>query len=508
MKDNQTDTQTEERDPFISLWNTVRSDLYRHAGHPSLDRPLDHQPNANPNANLEEIRRQIELYEREFCQTLTTQDPEIQRYQESDGSRQTAKLDPLEYQKSFAAGQTAKLDPLELENVLAQETKGERHKSLNNYRDAASTSYRQTVNRATSNPYQQTVNQAPKTLNSTNAPLPTAGDESSTPSYGASESTGKGLSTTEDESSTPPYGVFESTGKSLSTTEDESSTPPYGVFESTGKSSSTTGDESSTGSLKTGSSKKAKAEAYVTERGSETPIVWRDPHDIILIRRLLGGFLAQAFALVGITAICFYLVMRVPDRIVVDKSSGRVIQINNKDYGATEAVEMTPDRPGVADRIYLARQWAEWYFTVDRATRARSLERAFALMEPNARKQLARWLQESGELDRERAEARQATWKVQDITADRRDPYLIRIIGIQQITKLSSDSGNLQAQGVETVRRQLNVAVKLIPDPQGRDDRNLRTGYIIAWVDARPVGNEENVPPSAQVAPAQTQTQN
>lgn len=219
--------------------------------------------------------------------------------------------------------------------------------------------------------------------------------------------------------------------------------------------------------------------------------IWRDPMDAATIQRQSQIIILQAVALVIVTGICIYLVRRVPDRIVIDRSSGRVVQINNRDYGSTEAVEMTPDKPGVPDRIYLAKTWCDWFFTIDRATRAKQLERVFALMEPAGRRALARWLQERGELDTERAESWQAIWKVLDAQADRRDPYLIRILGEQQISRLTHQA-NISS-GLQTFRRQITITLKLVADPEGRADRNLRTGYLVAWVDARQVGADEPV---------------
>src|SRR5262249_26358481 len=45
---------------------------------------------------------------------------------------------------------------------------------------------------------------------------------------------------------------------------------------------------------------------------------------------------------------------RRPDRIVVDRSSGRVLMINDREYGETEAVMLGPDRLTGADKQYIA----------------------------------------------------------------------------------------------------------------------------------------------------------
>src|SRR5262245_43498997 len=84
------------------------------------------------------------------------------------------------------------------------------------------------------------------------------------------------------------------------------------------------------------------------------PVVHRDPVDVRIIVSLSWVGLVLAFMLVTSLAFNIYQYWRRPDRIVVDRSSGRVLMINDREYGATEAVSLGPDRLTAADKQYIA----------------------------------------------------------------------------------------------------------------------------------------------------------
>ena len=64
------------------------------------------------------------------------------------------------------------------------------------------------------------------------------------------------------------------------------------------------------------------------------------PRDVLLFALALSG------------CVNMFLIFRKADRIVVDKSSGRVVELNNRDYGSTETVSITPDVPTSTDKKY------------------------------------------------------------------------------------------------------------------------------------------------------------
>src|SRR5215217_5949394 len=69
----------------------------------------------------------------------------------------------------------------------------------------------------------------------------------------------------------------------------------------------------------------------------------RDAEDVLTISQLVrAGFLLLGLLFLSL-GLNFYFALRKADLIVVDKSSGRTLAINNKDYGQTESVRLSPD---------------------------------------------------------------------------------------------------------------------------------------------------------------------
>ncbi len=84
-------------------------------------------------------------------------------------------------------------------------------------------------------------------------------------------------------------------------------------------------------------------------RFSTEPNITRDPDDVLTISTLLRAVSVLLVLLFISLASHVYLSVRRADRIVVDKSSGRVVELNNRDYGATETVSIRHDRPNDTD---------------------------------------------------------------------------------------------------------------------------------------------------------------
>jgi hypothetical protein len=112
------------------------------------------------------------------------------------------------------------------------------------------------------------------------------------------------------------------------------------------------------------------------------------------------------------------------------------------------------------------------------------------MMVPNSALAFAQYLKRNGVLDKQRAESQQAIWTPQDISVDQTDPYTVRVIGKQEITKFL-------AGAAQTETRQLSMTLKLIADPLRRADRNLRSGFLVAGFDDKelgaPVGGDVSV---------------
>src|SRR5262245_2144257 len=212
------------------------------------------------------------------------------------------------------------------------------------------------------------------------------------------------------------------------------------------------------------------------EQAEPRIVVYRDPADVRTNFQLLTTLLIVLglFTLSAIGNALQY--WRRPDRIVVDRSSGRVLMINDREFGETDAVKMMPDQPGDADKRYLVGEFVKLLYAVNPATRAPDVKSALEMMAPQSAAKFAGYLKEQHILERQRAESWQAVWTPQDVSVDRLDPFTLRIIGKQQITKLVNNA-------VLQETKQLQLTVKLVADPAGRSDANRRTGFLVAAID-------------------------
>jgi len=138
---------------------------------------------------------------------------------------------------------------------------------------------------------------------------------------------------------------------------------------------------------------------------SAPAVMYRDVADVRTILSLTWSMMILALLLVasGVGNVCQYL--RRPDRIVVDGGTGRVLSINDRNYGKEEGIEFGPDRLTREDKIYITREFVKAVYQVDPATRPRDIERALTMMVPDSAMKFSRWLKEKGVLDQQRAES-------------------------------------------------------------------------------------------------------
>jgi hypothetical protein len=213
---------------------------------------------------------------------------------------------------------------------------------------------------------------------------------------------------------------------------------------------------------------------------TETYSLYRDPQDVRTVIQLARSGIVLSLLLLISVAANFYQYQRRPDRIVVDKSSGRVVEINDRDYGETETVQLGPEHLTDADKKYIASEFIRSLYQIDPATRSKDLERALRMMVPDSALKFARYLKQDNVLDKQLQESWQSTWTAQDITVDTRDHYAVRVLGRQDIHRLDN--------GVTTNEpRQLSLSLKLIADPKGRADRNLHSGFLVSSFDYKEI---------------------
>ncbi|HKP13159.1 MAG TPA: hypothetical protein VJZ91_13660, partial [Blastocatellia bacterium] len=140
----------------------------------------------------------------------------------------------------------------------------------------------------------------------------------------------------------------------------------------------------------------------VAETLSAVQVLHRDPSDVRTILGLASTGLLLVLLLLVSVGLNFYQYVRRPDRIVVDRSSGRVLEINDRSYGETEAVQLGPDRLTSADKQYLTDEFVRALYQVDPATRPRDIERALRMMVPDSALKFARYLKQEGILEKQR----------------------------------------------------------------------------------------------------------
>lgn len=221
-------------------------------------------------------------------------------------------------------------------------------------------------------------------------------------------------------------------------------------------------------------------------------VVYRDKDDVTTILNLTRLGMVMAVLMVASAAANIYQYYRRPDRIVVDGSSGRVLSINDRNYGKEEGVEFGPDRLTRQDKLYVTREFVRYLYHVDPATRPRDVEKALTMMVPDSAVKFAKWMKARGILDQQKAESWQASWLPMDVAVDRNDPYTVNVIGKQEINKVI-------AGAVQKETKQLRLIIKLVADNKGRADRNLRSGFLISYLDSHEL-NDSAATASSQVS--------
>ncbi len=215
------------------------------------------------------------------------------------------------------------------------------------------------------------------------------------------------------------------------------------------------------------------------ERGRVTgtpAVVYRDASDVRTILSLTWSMMILALLLVASGVGNIYQYLRRPDRIVVDGGTGRVLSINNRNYGSEEGIEFGPDRLTQQDKVYITKEFVKAVYQVDPATRPRDIERALTMMVPDSAVRFSRWMKEKGVLDQQKAESWQTVWSPMDVSVDKNDAYTVSVIGKQDITKVVNGT-------TVTDARELRLTIKLVADNKGRADRNLRSGFLISSLD-------------------------
>ncbi len=200
----------------------------------------------------------------------------------------------------------------------------------------------------------------------------------------------------------------------------------------------------------------------------------RDPEDILTISQLLR----VCFVLLGLLFFCiglnFYFALRKTDLIVVDKTSGRTLAINNKDYGQTEAVSLAPDNLTNGDKKALVTEFLRCLYEVNSATRPGQVNRLLKMLEPNLSLQQAQLFNTEKLLAQEKTQSVNSSWELQDLSVDERDPFIVRALGKRVLRRVQNGS---------SVEEETQIKIKFLlmdsPTSPARNDNNYRTGFYI-----------------------------
>jgi len=215
----------------------------------------------------------------------------------------------------------------------------------------------------------------------------------------------------------------------------------------------------------------------------------RDPDDVLTISHLLRALSVLVILLFLSCGLNFYLTLRKADLIVVDKTSGRTLLINDKDYGQTEAVQLSPDNLTNRDKRALVTEFLRSLYEVNQATRSANVNRLLKMMEPNLSLSQAQLFNDEKLLAQEKSESVNSSWELQDVTFDERDPYIVRALGKRIVRRVVGGAG---------VEEQTQIKIKFLlmdsPTTPVRNDNNYRTGYYVLKYRAEAVDAAKSTP--------------
>ena len=224
----------------------------------------------------------------------------------------------------------------------------------------------------------------------------------------------------------------------------------------------------------------------INQEDNFTPLyLSRDPDDVLTISSLFKAVWILLVVLLLSVGINVFLSLRKADRIIIDKTSGRVTELNNRDYGNTESVSITPDGPGETDKKYLVKEFLTALYDVEQTTREAQVNKLLKMLDPDLSVAVATRLKQNGVLAAEKTESVNSVWDLQDLNIDENDPYVLRAIGVRKIRRKAA------GQDVEeSVQLKCKYLLKDRPTSPARNDNNLRTGFTILRFRVEPVNGK------------------
>jgi hypothetical protein len=208
---------------------------------------------------------------------------------------------------------------------------------------------------------------------------------------------------------------------------------------------------------------------------SQAPVIIGDPRHLEIMRAL-----ARKGSLPWI--LCFVLAFGnivqslIKPRIitaVVSEDGRRLANLDDIKFGKYGPVAFSPDEPSDQDKADLVEEFCKTLYGIDPQARKYQLERAYDMLVPDFAREYFTAYKASGQVDQQRDERWQASWKRNKVEFDRQDRYVIHVIGTQEVTKYLGD---------RTEREVIQHAVDFrLADDSPRQTRNFHTGFLISY---------------------------
>lgn len=219
-------------------------------------------------------------------------------------------------------------------------------------------------------------------------------------------------------------------------------------------------------------------------------IIYRDPADVRDLRNLSFGLLISLGIIVAFAAGFIFLMLKKPIMIVQDRTSGETIVIDGRNpRGQTATLEVGPEGLTEQGKKSIVTHFLENLYSIDQANRSATLNKAIRMMDPDGAVVFSRYLKDKQILEIQAAEEWQATWKLQDISVDESDPYILRAVG-EQVIRRKENGAFVQ----ETRQLMIKLLLSVSTTSPKRNDNNLNTGFTISKFKAKTVSGREASP--------------
>ncbi|MFL6284606.1 MAG: VirB8/TrbF family protein [Pyrinomonadaceae bacterium] len=222
--------------------------------------------------------------------------------------------------------------------------------------------------------------------------------------------------------------------------------------------------------------------------GAGATVVYRDADDVLTINRSTWAimFLALSLTLSLVGNLVMYV--RKASLVVIDRTTGQTLVVNDREYGKTPAAEVTEDQPLESQKLFIVKEFLRGVYEFNQSNRQETINRAIRMMHPDSSIQYVKWLKHNQVLETQEAEGWQARWEVDEknITVDPRDSQIVTVVGEQTVRRMK-DGQLKQAK----ITLSIKVLVMESPTKPKRNDNNLQTGFCVVKFKPKALNSEE-----------------